>query len=751
MLETRSARADHQLVGRARRRRPRADPLHADMSTRRRATPDVGRRSTGGSTRWCAAGRRRSRRSWSKLVGGAARDAAGAHLCRPLSRQAIARAPRPTSGARTSCGSCELDDDTDRARPALPAATIDRRGQLRLKTYRTRRARSRCPKRCRCSRISASACSRRSPTRARRRRSAISTNSASRSPASATCEPVLARADVIERAIADVLERRGRERRVQPADRLRRARAAAASSGSAPGSAICARPALSYRPGHRGRRAAPRARRRRAALIGLFDAAHDPDAARRRDEAIDARAEQRSTQASPRSPRSTTTASCACSAASSRRSLRTNAFAPAGRGGARLQDRQRAGAGPAGAACRGARSGSISPRVEGIHLRGGPIARGGLRWSDRRDDFRTEILGLMKAQVVKNAVIVPTGAKGGFYPKQLPPPSEPRRLAGRRAPKATASSSARLLSVTDNLVNDKVVHPDERRDPRRRRSLFRRRRRQGHRDLLRHRQCDRARAQLLARRRLRQRRHPTATTTRRWASPPRAPGSRSSAISSKWASTCRASRSRVAGVGDMSGDVFGNGMLLSKAIKLVAAFDHRHIFLDPDPDPAKSWKERKRMFELPRSSWDDYDAKLISQGRRRLPAHPEVDPAQRRRSRAMLGIDAKEIEPAGLISAILKAPGRPALVRRHRHLHQGRERRAMPRSAIPPTTRIRVNGAELRAKVDRRRRQSRHHPGRPHRVRRARRPHQHRLHRQSAPASIARTMRSTSRSRSTAR
>ena len=112
--------------------------------------------------------------------------------------------------------------------------------------------------------------------------------------------------------------------------------------------------------------------------------------------------------------------------------LRTNAFAPVGPGGARLQARFRARARPAGAACRGARSGSIRPRVEGIHLRGGPIARGGLRWSDRRDDFRTEILGLMKAQLVKNAVIVPTGAKGGFYPKQLPPAVEPRRLARGR-------------------------------------------------------------------------------------------------------------------------------------------------------------------------------------------------------------------------------------------------------------------------------------------------------------------------------
>ena len=148
-----------------------------------------------------------------------------------------------------------------------------------------------------------------------------------------------------------------------------------------------------------------------------------------------------------------------------------------------------------------------SPRVEGIHLRGGPVARGGLRWSDRRDDFRTEILGLMKAQLVKNAVIVPTGAKGGFYPKQLPARRRTATPGWRKAPKATASSSApccrspTISSTARSSIPTRVVRP------RRRRSLFRRRRRQGHGDLLRRRQRDRARARLLARRRLRQRRH----------------------------------------------------------------------------------------------------------------------------------------------------------------------------------------------------------------------------------------------------
>ena len=204
-----------------------------------------------------------------------------------------------------------------------------------------------------------------------------------------------------------------------------------------------------------------------------------------------------------------------------------------------------------------------SPRVEGIHLRGGPVARGGLRWSDRRDDFRTEILGLMKAQMVKNAVIVPTGAKGGFYPKHLPSGSN------RDAWLAEGTESYRifirsLLSVTDNLVNDKVVHPDRRRHPRRRGPLFRRRRRQGHRELsptspMRSRSNAASGSATPSPAAAR-----TATTTRRWGSPRAARGFRSSGISSKWASTSRPTRSRVVGCGDMSGDVFGNGMLLSQ-------------------------------------------------------------------------------------------------------------------------------------------------------------------------------------------
>ncbi|MGQ0660757.1 NAD-glutamate dehydrogenase, partial [Sphingosinicella sp.] len=293
-----------------------------------------------------------------------------------------------------------------------------------------------------------------------------------------------------------------------------------------------------------------------------------------------------------------------------------------------------------------------SARVEGIHLRGGPIARGGLRWSDRRDDFRTEILGLMKAQLVKNAVIVPTGAKGGFYPKQLPSSSD------RDAWLVEGTESYRifirsLLSVTDNLVDGKVVHPDkvvirDGDDP-----YFVVAADKGTATF-----SDVANA--------------IAIERGFWLGDAFASGGsygydhKAMGITAKgaWVSVQRHFRERgidvqkepirVAGVGDMSGDVFGNGMLLSKAIKLVAAFDHRHIFLDPDPDPAKSWKERKRMFALPRSSWADYDKALISKGGGIFPRSLKSIPLSKP-VRAMLGVGAEAMEPAALMSAILKA------------------------------------------------------------------------------------------------
>jgi glutamate dehydrogenase len=294
-----------------------------------------------------------------------------------------------------------------------------------------------------------------------------------------------------------------------------------------------------------------------------------------------------------------------------------------------------------------------SPRVEGIHLRGGPVARGGLRWSDRRDDFRTEILGLMKAQVVKNAVIVPTGAKGGFYPKQLPPMSD-RDAWMKEGTESYRIFIRSLLAITDNIVDGRIVHPDkvtirDGEDP-----YF----------VV---AADKGTATFsdVA--------NQIAVSRGFWLGDAFASGGsqgydhKAMGITARgaWISVQRhfaelgidvqTQPIRVVGVGDMSGDVFGNGMLLSKAIKLVVAFDHRHIFLDPEPDPARSWEERDRLFNLPRSSWADYDASLISTGGGIFPRTQKLIPLTAE-VRAMLGIEAEEMDPAGLINAILKAP-----------------------------------------------------------------------------------------------
>ena len=295
-----------------------------------------------------------------------------------------------------------------------------------------------------------------------------------------------------------------------------------------------------------------------------------------------------------------------------------------------------------------------SPRVEGIHLRAGPVARGGLRWSDRRDDFRTEILGLMKAQRVKNAVIVPTGAKGGFYPKQLPDPAMDRDAWLAEGTECYRIFIRTLLSITDNRVAGKVVHPKavvvrDGPDP-----YF----------VV---AADKGTATFsdVA--------NGIALERDFWLGDAFASGGsngydhKAMGITAKgaWLSVQRHFRElgvdvqsdsiSVIGVGDMSGDVFGNGMLLSKTLKIVAAFDHRHIFIDPTPDPAKSWDERARLFALPRSSWADYDAKLISKGggvyprsQKAIPLSPEA--------RAALGIAEDSMDPAALMSAILKAP-----------------------------------------------------------------------------------------------
>ncbi|BDI59920.1 NAD-glutamate dehydrogenase [Qipengyuania nanhaisediminis] len=337
-----------------------------------------------------------------------------------------------------------------------------------------------------------------------------------------------------------------------------------------------------------------------------------------------------------------------------------------------------------------------SRRVEGIHLRSGPVARGGLRWSDRRDDFRTEILGLMKAQKVKNAVIVPSGAKGGFYPKQLPPPHIDRDAWAAEGQASYEVFIRTLLSVTDNIVDGKVVHPEkvvihDGEDP-----YFVVAADKGT-----------ARFSDVA--------NAIAESEDFWLDDAFASGGsngydhKAMGITARgaWVSVQRhflemgidvqTDSITVAGCGDMSGDVFGNGMLLSKAIKLVAAFDHRHIFIDPDPDPAASWKERKRLFELPRSSWEDYNADLISKGGGVFSRDLKQIKLSKK-ARDLLGIEAKEIDPDSLISAILKAPtdllwfggiGTYIKASHENHLDVG----------DPANDRLRIDAREVGAKV----------------------------------------------------
>ncbi|WP_271079183.1 NAD-glutamate dehydrogenase [Aurantiacibacter sp. MUD61] len=300
-----------------------------------------------------------------------------------------------------------------------------------------------------------------------------------------------------------------------------------------------------------------------------------------------------------------------------------------------------------------------SRRVEGVHLRAGPVARGGLRWSDRRDDFRTEILGLMKAQKVKNAVIVPTGAKGGFYPKQLPSPAVDRDAWFAEGKESYKLFIRTLLSITDNYAGDKVVHPQDvvihdGEDP-----YFVVAADKGTATF-----SDTANA--------------IAMERDYWLGDAFASGGsngydhKAMGITAKGAWVCvqrhflemgvdvQKDPVRVAGCGDMSGDVFGNGMLLSKSIKLVAAFDHRHIFIDPDPDPAASWKERKRMFDLERSSWEDYDKKVMSKGGMVIPRTTKRIELTKAAMKA-LGIEESDLkdgalDPDSLIHLILKSP-----------------------------------------------------------------------------------------------
>ncbi|WP_300551616.1 NAD-glutamate dehydrogenase [Maricaulis sp.] len=296
-----------------------------------------------------------------------------------------------------------------------------------------------------------------------------------------------------------------------------------------------------------------------------------------------------------------------------------------------------------------------APDVEGVHIRFGPVARGGLRWSDRRDDFRTEVLGLVKAQQVKNAVIVPVGSKGGFYPKMLPRGGSRDEVfeAGREAYKTFIRG---LLDLTDNIVDDVVIRPADTlawdaEDP----YLVV--------------AADKGTATF----------SDTANGLAEdefdfWLGDAFASGGSAGYDHKKmgitargaWESVKRHFRElgkdiqsepfTVIGVGDMSGDVFGNGMLLSKQIRLVAAFDHRDIFIDPDPaDPERLWDERKRLFDLGRSSWQDYDKSLISKGggifpraSKAITLTPEI--------KALTGLKAEAVSPTDLITALLKSP-----------------------------------------------------------------------------------------------
>jgi glutamate dehydrogenase len=290
--------------------------------------------------------------------------------------------------------------------------------------------------------------------------------------------------------------------------------------------------------------------------------------------------------------------------------------------------------------------------VEGVHLRFGPVARGGLRWSDRAEDYRTEVLGLVKAQQVKNAVIVPVGAKGGFFPKRLPASGNRDAVfeAGKDAYKLFIST---LLSVTDNIVDDAVVPPP---------------------DTMRHDgddpyfvvAADKGTATF----------SDTANAISQehgfWLDDAFASGGSAGYDHKKMGITARGAWEAVkrhfremdidiqstpftvAGVGDMSGDVFGNGMLLSRQIRLVAAFDHRDIFIDPDPEPKAGFKERKRLFDLGRSSWQDYDRKALSSGGMII-SRAEKSVKLTKEAAAAIGLDRTTASPFEIMTAILSA------------------------------------------------------------------------------------------------
>jgi len=334
-------------------------------------------------------------------------------------------------------------------------------------------------------------------------------------------------------------------------------------------------------------------------------------------------------------------------------------------------------------------------RFEGIHLRGGAVARGGLRWSDRPEDFRTEVLGLMKAQMFKNTVIVPVGSKGGFVLKRAPSPAD--RDAYMKEGIACYRDYLRgLLDLTDNRVGDRIVPPPQ---------------------VKRH-DADDPYLVVAADK-------GTATFSDYangvsaeygfWLGDAFASGGsagydhKTMGITARgaWESVKRHFRERgldtqttdftVVGIGDMSGDVFGNGMLLSPHIRLVAAFDHRHIVIDPAPDAAASFRERERLFKLPRSSWADYDPRLLSKGGGVL-ARSAKSITITPEAKAALGITAVALTPTELVNAILKAPvdliyngGIGTYVKASGEAHAQVGDRA--------NDALRVNGRDLRCKV----------------------------------------------------
>ena len=334
-----------------------------------------------------------------------------------------------------------------------------------------------------------------------------------------------------------------------------------------------------------------------------------------------------------------------------------------------------------------------SPRVEGVHLRGGRVARGGLRWSDRREDFRTEVLGLMKAQMVKNAVIVPVGSKGGFVCKQLPADRGQQR---DEVIECYRTFLRGMLDLTDNLVAGELVPPV---------------------DVVRHDgddpylviAADKGTATFsdIA--------NGVAEEYGFWLGDAFASGGqfgydhKGMGITARgaWESVkrhfrelgrdCQSEDFTVVGIGDMGGDVFGNGMLLSEHIRLLAAFNHLHIFIDPNPDAATSFVERKRLFETPGSSWADYHKKLISKGGGVFSRSAKSIPLSAEAQEA-LGIRAERMAPTELINALLKAPvdllwngGIGTYVKSSDESHADANDRA--------NDGLRVDGRELRCKV----------------------------------------------------